>query len=53
MNAGLTTRVRGWLSQPFNEQGGILDWVLFTVLVVTVSFAWTRVLLHIVPAEKV
>lgn len=47
MGNGLFSRVKGWASQPFNESGDWLDWSLFTVLILTVAFAWSRVLVTV------
>lgn len=44
---GIITRLNSLASQPFNEQGDLIQWVLFTILIATVAFAWTRILSHI------
>jgi hypothetical protein len=49
--SGLISRLTAWAAQPFSEQMDIWNWVLLTMLVVTVSFAWSRVMRHITDGE--
>jgi hypothetical protein len=46
-NPGLVPRIAAWAVTPFNEQMSLWGWIAFTILVVTVTFLWTRVLEHI------
>lgn len=50
---GLISRLTSFLKQPFQEQMDIGQWVLFTILVVSVAVFWTRILSHIDPTELV
>lgn len=43
-NDGLYKRVRGWATAPFSKELDFISFVLFTVLAVSVSYMWTRVL---------
>ena len=36
--------IMSWVKQPFSEQQDLLHWALFTILIVTIVVAWTRVL---------
>ena len=39
-------RVKGWATAPFSTQLDLMSFVLFTVLAVTLSYMWSRVLRH-------
>lgn len=36
--------IKGWLKQPYNEQGSIVSWFLFVGLWVVATFLWVRVI---------
>ena len=39
--------VKRWAKQPYNENGDVVDWILFFGLVVAATFLWTRVIRRI------
>lgn len=43
-NTGFMVRISNFLKQPFNEQGDLWNWILFTILIVTVAVFWKMVL---------
>lgn len=42
----LYVRIKGWATAPFSKELDLVSFVLFTVLAITVSYMWTRVLHH-------
>jgi len=36
-----------WLKQPFNEKGTALDWAFFVLLIMLISYGWTRILARV------
>lgn len=52
-SGGLVSRLTAFLKRPFQEEMGAGQWVLFTILVVTVAVFWCRILSHIDPTELV
>lgn len=51
MSGGLITRLTDFLAKPFNTDGDVTDWVLFTILIVSVAVLWCRVLAHVEPID--
>lgn len=47
----LYVRVKGWATAPFSTQLDFVSFVLFTILAVSVSYMWSRVL-HNVFGDK-
>lgn len=43
-SGGLVTRLRTWALHPFSEQMDLINWIGFTVVIVTTAYLWTRVL---------
>ena len=43
-NTGFIQRLSGFISQPFQAQGDLWNWILFTILIVTVAIFWKMVL---------
>jgi hypothetical protein len=41
------TSIKSWVAQPFKEQQDLVQWALFTGLIVILVFGWTRVLKHV------
>jgi len=41
---GLIIRLSNFIAQPFRAEGDVWNWILFTVLVVTVAVFWKMVL---------
>lgn len=48
---GLISRLANFLKQPFQEEMNAGQWVLFTILIVSIAIFWTRILAHIDPTE--
>lgn len=44
---GIISKLGNWAGQPFSAQMDLWNWVLFTVVIVSVGVIWTRVLHHI------
>ena len=44
MNDAVFVRIKGWATAPFNRQLDVTSFVLFTVLALTLSYMWSRVL---------
>ena len=40
----LYARIQGWVTAPFSKELDLMSFVLFTMLALTVSYFWTRVL---------
>lgn len=36
--------VKVWAKKPYDENGDVLDWVLFLGLITVATFLWTRVI---------
>lgn len=50
MQAGFITRLSNFAKHPFQNDMDIWNWILFTVLLVTVAVFWNRILAHITEA---
>jgi hypothetical protein len=46
---GLTTRLAQWIATPFTTPMDFFMVIMTVLLVATVTFAWTRVLDHMLP----
>ena len=44
---GYISRMTNWAQHPFSTQMDLWGWVLFTVLIITIAYLWSRVLRHI------
>ena len=42
------TDIKHWAMHPYNEEGNILDWVLFFGFMVSITYLWTRVIRRII-----
>lgn len=40
--------VKGWLKKPYDENGSVLDWVLFLGLMTVITILWTRVIKRLI-----
>lgn len=49
MGDGLISRLQSFLKQPFQENGDVWNWVLFTGLIIILVILWSKVLDHIEP----
>ncbi len=45
---GVVARLQKWVASPITEDMDFVDVILTTVLVVTIAFAWTRILRSLV-----
>lgn len=41
---GVASQVGNWLARPFREEMSVLNWALFTILIVTIAAAWIMIL---------
>lgn len=48
---GLVSRLMAFIKQPFQSEMDLGQWVLFTILIVTVAVLWCRVLADIEPID--
>ena len=49
MECSICSGAKRWLKQPFNEEGSVINWVLFIGLILVAIFFWTRLLVRIAP----
>ena len=49
MDCTICNGVKRWLKQPFNEEGSVFNWVLFTGLIIVAIYFWSRILVRIAP----
>lgn len=50
MDTGLLGRLVDLAASPFGTRRDLVGWVIATMIVVTVSYMWTRVLEHVTEA---
>lgn len=48
---GLISRLTDFLARPFSQEMDVVQWILFTILIVSVAVLWCRVLAHVEPIE--
>lgn len=49
MHCSFCSQVQRWLKQPFKEDGSVLNWFLFTLLIMIAIWFWSRILARIAP----
>ena len=53
ISSGLVSKIGQWYMKPFNAQGSVLNWSLFLVMAITISYLWYVILTRYIDLPEI